>query len=138
MRDDFSQCMVTNTRMAARAITRRYDAYARKFGITATQFSLMGVIVASGPQTVSELAEARGFERTTLTRNLDRLEKMGLIQSRPAEQGNGRICSLTDKGDALVKQLLPFWRKAQAEIREELGAEGFDATLNTLRRLAAI
>lgn len=138
MRDDFTQCMVSNTRMAARAITRRYDAYARQFGITATQFSLLGVIVAAGAQTVTELAEARGFERTTLTRNLDRLQKMGLIQSRPAEHGNGRLCSLTEKGEALVEQLLPYWRKAQAEIRDELGADGFDDTLKTLRRLAAI
>lgn len=113
--DDFSQCMVSNSRMAARAITRRYDAYARPFGITSTQFSLMGTIVAAGEQTVSELAGARGFERTTLTRNLDRLEKMGLISSRAAEHGNGRICGLTDKGHALVKELLPMWRKAQAE-----------------------
>lgn len=138
MRDDFTQCMVSNTRMAARAITRRYDAYARQFGITATQFSLLGVITASGEQTVSELAEARGFERTTLTRNLDRLEKMGLIESRAAEHGNGRLCRLTPKGDALVEQLLPYWRKAQAEIRDELGGDGFDETLKTLRRLAAI
>src|SRR5690349_5811398 len=41
MHDDFSQCMVTNSRMAARAITRRYDAYLRKFGLTATQLSLL-------------------------------------------------------------------------------------------------
>ncbi len=138
MCDDFTQCMVSNSRMAARAITRRYDAYARQFGITATQFSLLGIIVAAGPQTVSDLAEARGFERTTLTRNLDRLEKMGLIQSVPAAQGNGRLCSLPAKGDALVEQLLPYWRKAQNEIRQELGADGFDETLKTLRRLAAI
>lgn len=136
--DDFSQCMVSNSRMAARAITRRYDAYARPFGITSTQFSLLGVIVAAGEQTVSELAEARGFERTTLTRNLDRLEKVGLIASRPAEHGNGRICGLTDKGYALVDELLPFWRKAQAEIKQELGAAGFDETLKTLKRLAAV
>jgi DNA-binding MarR family transcriptional regulator len=63
---------------------------------------------------------------------------MGLIQSRPAEQGNGRICSLTEAGDAVVEQLLPYWRKAQAEVREELGADAFDTTLSTLKRLAAI
>ena len=136
--DDFTQCMVSNSRMAARAITRRYDAYARPFGITSTQFSLLGAIVAAGDQTVSQLAEERGFERTTLTRNLDRLEKIGLIESRPAEHGNGRICGLTSKGNELVAQLLPFWRKAQAEIKAELGAAGFDDTLTTLRRLAAI
>jgi hypothetical protein len=43
MADDFTQCMVSNSRMAARAITRRYDAYLRPHGVTATQLSLMGV-----------------------------------------------------------------------------------------------
>ena len=136
--DDFTQCMVSNSRMAARAITRRYDSYVRPFGLTSTQFSLLGTIVAAGEQTVSELAEARGFERTTLTRNLDRLEKMGLIASSAAEHGNGRICGLTDKGNALVEQLLPLWRRAQAEIREDLGEDGFDNTLKALKRLAAV
>jgi DNA-binding MarR family transcriptional regulator len=124
--------------MAARAITRRYDAYARPFGITSTQFSLLGAIIAAGDRTVTELAEKRGFERTTLIRNLDRLENLGLITSRTAEQGNGRICRLTPKGEDTVNQMLPFWRKAQAEIRAELGAEKFDDTLNSLKRLATI
>jgi DNA-binding MarR family transcriptional regulator len=98
----------------------------------------MGMIISARGRNVSELAEVRGFERTTLTRNLDRLEKMGLIASRAAEHGNGRICGLTDKGNALVEQLLPLWRKAQAEIRADLGADGFDNTLKTLKRLAAV
>jgi len=136
--DDFSLCMVSNSRMAARAITRRYDAYARPFGITSTQFSLLGVIVAAGDQTVTELAEERGFERTTLTRNLDRLEKLGLIESQAAERGNGRLCRLTEKGRALVDELLPFWRKAQAEVLAELGQAGFDTTIATLQRLARL
>ncbi len=138
MADDFSLCMVTNTRKAARAVTRRYDAYARPFGITSTQFSLMGVLLASGGQAVSELAEQRGFERTTLTRNLDRLEAMGLVTSQPADSGNRRLCMLTEKGRALLDQMLPAWRKAQAEIREELGGDAFDQTIATLQRLAAV
>lgn len=138
MTDDFSLCMVSNTRKAARAITRRYDAYARPFGITSTQFSLMGALAAAGDQTVSELAEERGFERTTLTRNLDRLEKMGLVVSRPSQSGNGRLCGLTPQGNDLMQTMLPVWRKAQAEIRAELGAEAFDQTIATLKRLAAI
>ena len=130
--------MVSHTRLAARAITRRYDAYARPFGITSTQFSLLGAIIAAGGRTVTELADERGFERTTLIRNLDRLENLGLVVSRSAEQGNGRICSLTPKGEETVQQLLPFWRKAQAEIRAELGAQKFDDTLSALKRLATI
>jgi len=138
MQDDFTQCMVSNSRKAARAITRRYDAYARPFGITSTQFSLMGGIVMAGERTVSELADICGIERTTLTRNLDRLESLGLVASQPSAAGNGRICGLTDAGRDLLKQMLPVWRKAQAEILQTLGPDGFAETLATLRRLAEV
>src|ERR1700748_1951681 len=102
MLDDFSLCMVSNTRMAARAITRRYDRYLRPFGVTSTQLSLMGGLKAMPGATVTEIAEARGFERTTLTRNLDKLEAMGLVEAVAPARGNARISRLTDKGVALV------------------------------------
>ena len=138
MPDDFTQCMVSNTRMAARAVTRRYDAYLRPFGVTATQLSLLGGLRELSGATVSEIAEARGFDRTTLTRNLDRLEAMGLVLSRHADHGNGRIAEITPKGDALIEQLLPLWRKAQADMKNELSRDAFDQSLNVLKRLAKV
>lgn len=138
MPDDFSQCMVSNSRKAARAITRRYDAYARPYGITSMQFSLLGTIHEAGEQTVSQLAERGGFERTTLTRNLDRLQRLGLVASHAAAHGNGRICVLTAAGRDLLGRLLPVWRRAQAEIEAELSSETFAASLNILQRLAKV
>ncbi|HQZ13670.1 MAG TPA: MarR family winged helix-turn-helix transcriptional regulator [Devosia sp.] len=137
MLDDFTQCMVTNSRMAARAITRRYDRHLRSYGVTSTQLSLLAAIRDMGGRTVSELAESRGFDRTTLTRNLDRLEAMGLIESHAAERGNGRLCTMTPSGSSLMQELLPAWREAQDEMRGLLG-EGFEATLDVLKRLARV
>jgi DNA-binding MarR family transcriptional regulator len=128
--------MVSNTRMAARAITRRYDAYLRPFGITATQFSLLGGITEMPDATVSEIAEARGFDRTTLTRNLDRLEAMGLIASHHPEHGSGRISDVTPKGRAVLDEALPLWRQAQAEMKAELSSRTFDDSIKMLKRLA--
>ncbi len=138
MADDFTQCMVSNSRMAARAITRRYDAYLRPHGMTATQFSLLGGIQMLPGATVSELAEERGFDRTTLTRNLDRLEAMGLVASGHPEHGNGRLPAITPKGQALIDQLLPLWRQAQADIKAELSPGTFSDSLNVLKRLAKV
>lgn len=136
MSDDFGQCLVTNTRMAARAVTRRYDRLLRGRGVTATQLSLMAAIRLLPGRTVSEIAEHRGFERTTLTRNLDRLEELGLVASDVAARGNGRLCRITPKGEALMAALLPHWRQAQAEMRELLGAGGLERSLEVLHRLA--
>ncbi len=136
MADDFTHCMVSNARMAARAITRRYDSYLRAHGVTATQLSLLGGIRQLPGSTVSQLAEARGFERTTLTRNLDKLEQMGLVAS--SAQGRGRVPALTTKGEALIEKLLPLWRKAQADLRAELSTETFDHSINMLKRLSKV
>jgi DNA-binding MarR family transcriptional regulator len=136
MVDDFSQCMVSNTRMAARAITRRYDAYLRPFGVTATQFSLLGGISQMPGATVSEIADARGFDRTTLTRNLDKLEGLGLVSSHHPEHGNGRISDVTQEGQAMLDQALPLWRQAQADMKAELSSRTFDDSIKMLQRLA--
>ncbi len=138
MEDDFTQCMISNSRMAARAITRRYDAYLRPHGMTATQFSLLASIRLSPDATVSELAEIRGYERTTLTRNLDKLVAMGLVASSQSAHGNGRISKLTPKGAALIDLLLPLWRQAQADLKAELSRDTFDDSVNVLRRLAKV
>lgn len=138
MPDDFSQCLVSNSRMAARAITRRYDAYLRPFGITATQLSLLGGLGEMPGSTVSALAEARGFDRTTLTRNLDKLEAMGLVASRHPDRGNGRIPEVTPKGAALVADVLPSWRRAQLDMQAELSSTIFDDSIKMLQRLAKV
>ncbi len=138
MLDDFAQCMVANTRMAARAVTRRYDAYLRPHGLSATQFSLLGGLRELPGATVSQVAENRGFDRTTLTRNLDRLEAMGLVKSHHPPHGNGRISELTVRGESLIEELLPLWRQAQADTKQQLGRDGFDESLSVLKRLATI
>jgi len=113
---DFSQCLVLNTRMAARAITRRYDRKLRPFGITAAQFSVLTAIRGRPERSVTEMAQVIAMDRTTLSRNLDLLEKKGLIACRPADKGNGRLCTLTEPGSALVETLIPKWVEAQAEL----------------------
>jgi len=135
---DFTTCLVFNTRMAARAVTRRYDGLLRPFGVTSAQFALLGGIKRGEGQSMTELAERNGIDRTSLTRNIDRLEKLGLIESRPAEKGNARICDLTEAGEAMVQKIVPLWVAAQAEMRDLLTAEDFAATLGVLKRLSSV
>ncbi|MDR3471780.1 MAG: MarR family winged helix-turn-helix transcriptional regulator [Devosia sp.] len=136
MQVDFTTCLVFNTRLAARAVTRRYDGLLRPYGITSAQFSLLGGLKRGEGRTVTDIAERNGIDRTSLTRNLDRLEKMGLITSRAAEKGNARLCDLTAEGEALVGQLVPIWVEAQTEMRELLSADDFSTTLTVLKRLS--
>jgi len=138
MDDDFTQCLVLNTRMAARAVTRRYDKALRPFGITAAQFSILTSMVARPERSVTDMARSIAIDRTTLSRNLDLLVRKGLVSGHEADKGNGRLVALTNEGNDLVQKLLPQWRQAQAEMRELLVAPDLKAVVASLQKLSQV
>lgn len=136
MDDEFDLCLVLNTRMAARAVTRRADRKLRPFGVTATQFNILAALQKRPARSVTEMADTLAMERTTLSRNLDLVERKGLITTHGAEHGNGRVGSLTPKGEELVDAIVPEWRKSQDELRAGLDDAALHSLIATLRHLA--
>ena len=138
MEDDFDLCMVLNTRMAARAVTRRVDRRLRPYRVTGAQFTILGSLHNHPGRSVTEMAEAIAMDRTTLSRNLALLARKGLVTSEPADRGNGRIGTITEAGSRTIAELLPEWRKAQAELRAHLAEPDFDTLIAGLRQLSHI
>jgi DNA-binding MarR family transcriptional regulator len=136
MRDEFAQCLVLNTRMAARAVTRRYDQKLRPFGVTAAQFSILSSVARRPDRSVTEMAQSIAMERSTLSRNMDLLERKKLVRCQEADKGNGRLCSLTEEGRVLLDKLLPEWRKMQDEMREMLSVPDMGSMVEVLQKLA--
>lgn len=137
MDDDFSQCLLLNTVMAARALTRRYDDRLRPFGVSVVQFSVMMTVRSLAGRTVTDMAKRIAMDRTTLLRNLDLLVRDNLVKAERAEKGNGRVFELTEIGQALLEQLIPEWRKAQVEMRTSLKGHDKDNLLDALKTLKA-
>ena len=138
MSNELADCLVLNTRMAARAITRRYESHLRGHGITAVQFSLLATVARNEQRSITEIADSLAMERTTASRNLDLLARKGIILADKAEGANRADIRLSDKGRALLSEILPMWRKAQEELRQKLGEDGLAETLATLRRLSTL
>lgn len=136
--DDFSLCVLDNARRAARAVSRHYDRLARKVGMTAGQFSVLVAIRQVRERTTADLAERLSMDRTTLVRNVALLERDGLVVSSLAGDGKAKCFSVTDKGEALLQEALPLWRKAQKDVEELLGTEEFLKTINVLQRLSQL
>ncbi|OCW58750.1 MarR family winged helix-turn-helix transcriptional regulator [Hoeflea olei] len=134
---DFSDCVLLNTVMAARAMTRRYDARLQRFGVSVVQFSVLMVLRQGRDEPVSHMAERIAMDRTTLIRNLDLLERKGLVLAAPAEKGNGRRFRLTPEGERLADELVPHWQAAQAEVRGLLEPLQSDHLLSALKTLTA-
>jgi DNA-binding MarR family transcriptional regulator len=72
---------------------------------------------------VKNLAQRISLDRTSLTRNLDLLERKGLVRRVPETSGNVRICKLTESGDRLLDTLLEEWRQAQEGILKGFSAD---------------
>lgn len=138
MDEDFSQCLLLNTVMAARALTRRYDERLRPFDVSVVQFSVMAIVDGAAGRTVTDMAKRIAVDRTTMLRNLDLLVRKGLVKAEPAEKGNGRVFELTDTGQTLLAQLIPEWRKAQTELRTLLVGHDKDGLLDALQILKAV
>ncbi len=115
------QCGCFNTRKAARAVTRFYDAMLAPSGLKATQLTMLGAVSISGPARMSELAQMLALDKTTLTRNLKLLEAGGLIAVAAGADRRVRVVALTRAGADAVDRALPRWREAQRRMVEHLG-----------------
>ncbi len=124
MREELTPCMdcaCFNLRKATRAVTQIYDEMLRPAGIRITQFSLLVAVSMAGPVTVSQLADLSVMDRTTLTRNLEVLQKQRLIEVSPGDDRRTRMVVITPEGGAALSNALPLWQKAQSRVMEAIG-----------------
>jgi len=128
-------CMALRSRMVARKITRVYDQALVPCGLKVTQFTLLVSIAQAGRQSISELADLLAMERTTLSRNLKLLAQRGLIELDDTDKGRTRHVAITAQGRSMIGKALPYWRKAQKSIADDLGDNGFADSLRGLNRL---
>ncbi len=130
-------CLATNARLAARALTRAYDAALRPHGLRVTQFSvLVAAALAGGRATITQIAEALGLERSSLSRALAPLERDGLVRLGPETRHRARHVHLTEAGRARLEAARPAWAAVQEQTADALGADPA-ATARALRRLAS-
>jgi DNA-binding MarR family transcriptional regulator len=107
-------CFANRLRRAARAISRHYDAALRPVGLKVSQLSvLVAAQTGAGRLTIVDLAERLGMDRSTLSRNLDPLERRGLVRLGPEERHRARRVALTEAGAALIEAAYPLWQRAQ-------------------------
>jgi DNA-binding MarR family transcriptional regulator len=134
LQDASEHCVCLHTRMAARAITRAYDAAMAPLGLEATQFTLLAAIAANPTGSVTEMADRLALERTSLSRNLAVLSKRGLISSGPTK-GRSVTYAVTEPGQSLLAAALPLWRKVQSGLEHKIGEQNWTETRQTLRQL---
>lgn len=129
-------CLVMNTIMAGRAMSRRADRYFQPYGVSAVQFSILMVLVTHEGEPVSRMAERLAMDRTTLIRNLEHMARKDLVAIAPSKRGPGRSFAPTEAGRALAKELAARWPEAQARMIARLPDGDHERYLAALKALA--
>ncbi len=128
-----SSCTCQNLRQATRVVTQHYEQVLEPIGLKITQLPVLAAAASKGPIPMSRLAETLVMDRTTLTRNLQPLERAGLVQVAPGDDRRARLVSATGKGLEALEAALPLWKQAQSGMVEALGRFKWGVLMDNLR-----
>jgi DNA-binding MarR family transcriptional regulator len=129
-------CVCFNLRRVTRIVTQFYDAEMRRHGIRPTQGTILLALNAKESWTMAELSDCLGLERTTLVRNLQPLQRDGLVTADGGGRGNRVELTITAKGRKQVEKFMPAWRAAQSAVVKTLGEKRWSAILSDLETAA--
>ena len=138
---DFAECLACScfaARRTARTITQHYEEHLKPSGLRVTQFTVLALLAAAGPQPLSRFADLLGLERTTLTRNLRPLLDRGWVTESATGDQRVRLLSITKRGGAVARAALPLWRQAQKSIARRLGGDAIRALATTSEAVAEL
>jgi len=107
------QCVCTAARRRSRELTRAFEKAMRGAGVRGTQFTLLAMLIQTGPIPTTRLAELQGLERTTLTRNLRPLLRDGFVRVEEGEDRRVHKVAITPAGEEAARRAFPLWKKAQ-------------------------
>jgi DNA-binding MarR family transcriptional regulator len=135
LREIATECPGFQARATARAVTRFFNARFRPLDLTAEQFSLLIGIETAPGTTMADLAAESGVDATTLSRNVQNLEKRRLVRGAGRGRGGKRL-ELTKRGRRLLEDSIPLWRRAYAELTATLGENKLRSANRAMRAVA--
>jgi DNA-binding MarR family transcriptional regulator len=117
-------CNCFAVRAAARRVTQFYDQFLAPTGLSTCQLSILVRLKRNGTLTITELADNMFMDRTTLGRNVQPLERDGLIRiEATASDRRAKALHLTKMGERRLQAGLEAWSRAQTHFERSFGAK---------------
>ena len=117
-------CIADKLRLLNRIITNLYDEALRPTGMTTSQMNILMVVAKYGEATPLQIGDWLRMEKSTLSRNVRRLQQNGWLAIQPSNKGRTHTLKLTAKGNGALQKGLPLWESAQKEAEAILGNKG--------------
>jgi DNA-binding MarR family transcriptional regulator len=116
-------CYCGTLRQATRALTNLYDERLQSAGIRVTQYTILQALEIAPNARIRDLEEVLAMDQTTLTRNLALLQRRELVDVAGRPSGREKSWGLTARGKSTLAAARPLWERAQAEVRDRVGAK---------------
>ncbi|WP_241073912.1 MarR family winged helix-turn-helix transcriptional regulator [Achromobacter insuavis] len=132
-------CNSTAIRKAARHLGRFYDSHLAQVDLRGTQYAILNLLAARGPQTIAALAESLVTDRATMGHNLRPLERDGLVRIAVGKQDRReREIALTDVGRDAETAGRMAWQRAQQQFEAAFGKEDALAMRRIMHRITTL
>jgi DNA-binding MarR family transcriptional regulator len=131
----FRDCLAVRVRLIGRAVSAVYDRAVEPDGLTIAQVNLLAALGKAGACSPSRLGALLQLERSTVSRNLDRLLDAGWIEAVSSDAKGVKDVALTPAGRHKIESVMPHWRAAQQEAATLLGAAGVQAVRSIADRV---
>ncbi|MGC4002803.1 MAG: MarR family winged helix-turn-helix transcriptional regulator [Pirellulales bacterium] len=118
------QCLSLRMRILDRTLTSFFDDAFRPLGITAGQFHILLYAANSGRVLPREMCATLHMDKSTASRNLDRMEVQGWIVHVKERDARTQPFELTKQGTAILEKAFPLWEAAQEQAVDSVRRDG--------------
>ncbi len=107
--------------------------------MSAQELSILTVLAhLPKPMRMKPLAEKIGRDPTTVSRQINALEEIGMVQRSPCpEDGRSTVVAITKKGSLLVEQTIPLTLALRGRAMKEITKADSEALVRTLSQMLA-
>jgi len=121
---------------ASRVITERALRDMKLYGLSPTEFTVLELLYHKGEFPLQQIGSKILMTSGSITYNIDKLERKGLIKRIPCEVDRRVIYAhLTEDGKQLIDQIFPIHAKAIQRIMHGLSTEEKEAVIPLIKRL---
>jgi DNA-binding MarR family transcriptional regulator len=119
-----TQCLAGRISQVSRVVLGHYDRVFRKLGITANQITMLSAIAILRKCTLGDLEPVLLMDRSTLSRNVERLITAGWVIKLPGPDRRSAYLVLSPGGEEVLAKASPLWDKAHAWMLKLLKQDG--------------
>src|SRR6185369_544276 len=120
------ECIAVRLRLLTRAVTKIYNQALRPHGLTISQMNILVAVSYIGEAKQQDICRALHLEKSTLSRDVERMRARGWLESLPGEDGRTSLLRVTSAGRKLLEKSTPAWKQAQKQAKVLMGEKESD------------